>query len=201
MKKSLTRAVVAVLFMASWSSLFDTRVAQAADRNTTIDPRVQQAATDAVATAPLPTELVAIRASTGAVLAYVSHGPGLAANDALVGRYPPGSTFKIITSAALIAHGSSTESPAPCPASLTIDGETLSTYDGHPDPAVHTLSDAFARSCDTAFAALGAQLSTASLHTTAAHFGLGVGLHLGRPGFAGMVTRPTTGYDLSLIHI
>jgi len=189
------RAAVAVVLVTSWLALFDVRPTAAVARNTTIDPRVQLVAADAVAAAPLPTELVAIQPSTGDVLAYASHGPGLAADDALVGKYPTGSTFKIITSAALIAHGLSPQSPATCPGSLTVDGGTLTTYNNLADPTVETLSDAFARSCDTAFATLGAQLLTTDYKSAAASFGLGKPLSLGRPAFAGTVANPTSSYD------
>jgi cell division protein FtsI/penicillin-binding protein 2 len=152
-----------------------------------IEPRVQQAAIDAVGGATLPVDLVAIRASTGQVLAYVSRGAGLRSDDALVGKYPPGSTFKIVTAADLLAHGLTPRSPATCPASLLVGGSQLTNFGALADPTVKTLAQAFAHSCNTAFNALGLTLSAKSYATTAKQLGLGVVTHLGRTAFGGTV--------------
>ena len=48
--------------------------------------------------------MVAINASTGQVLAVVSD-PLTTYNTALQGAYPPGSTFKVLTSSALFRNG------------------------------------------------------------------------------------------------
>jgi len=62
---------------------------------TTLDRQVQEAAEAALATVTGNAALVAIRPSNGHLLAAVSR-PGDSAYDrALVGRYPPGSTFKV----------------------------------------------------------------------------------------------------------
>jgi cell division protein FtsI/penicillin-binding protein 2 len=82
-----------------------------------------------------------------------------------------------------------------CPASITVGGKPLTTFDGNPDPAVHTLSDAFAHSCNTAFAALGPGLPPASLRRAAAQLGLGMRPHLGRAAFAGVVATPRTSFE------
>ena len=191
--------MVSVVLVVAFAMLSGGPAALAVAGRSTIDPRVQGAAAAAVGTSPMPVDLVAIRASTGDVLAFVSHGPGLASDDPLVGQYPTGSTFKVITAAALMARRMSTTSPASCPASITVDGKQLTTFDGSPDPSVHTLSDAFVHSCNTAFAALGTQLPTSTFLTTAAQFGLGVRPHLGRPAFAGSVAHPRSNYERAVV--
>ena len=73
---------------------------------TSIDLRVQRAAEQALARSAHPNvSMVAIRASTGEVLAVVSD-PLSALDTALEGAYPPGSTFKVLTFTALYRHGS-----------------------------------------------------------------------------------------------
>jgi cell division protein FtsI/penicillin-binding protein 2 len=174
-------------------------VSKSAGSTSSIDPRVQQAAIDAVGGTALPVDLVAIRASTGQVLAYVSRGGGLASDDALVGKYPPGSTFKIVTAADLLAHGLTPRSPATCPASLLVDGSQLTNFGGQADPTVNTLAQAFAHSCNTAFNALGLKLSTKSYAATAKTLGLGVVTHLGRAAFGGKVGNARSDYERAVI--
>ena len=60
---------------------------------TTIDPAVQRAAEAALAGERRNVAMVAIRASTGQVLAVVSDPVSYAYDQALEGEYPPGSTF------------------------------------------------------------------------------------------------------------
>ena len=82
---------------------------------TSLDPAVQQAAEAALATSKRPNvAMVAIRASTGQVLAIVSD-PDTSYDTALQGAYPPGSTFKVLTSTALFEKGLTPQSPASCP--------------------------------------------------------------------------------------
>ena len=72
---------------------------------TSLDPRVQRAAEEALAQSTRPNvSMVAIRASTGQVLAVVSN-PLSTYDTALQGAYPPGSTFKVLTFSALHGHG------------------------------------------------------------------------------------------------
>ena len=70
---------------------------------TTIQPSVQRAAEAALAGEKKSAALVAVNASTGAVLAAVSANSGF--DQAIDGGFPPGSTFKVITSTALISRG------------------------------------------------------------------------------------------------
>ncbi|HEY6740698.1 MAG TPA: NTF2-like N-terminal transpeptidase domain-containing protein, partial [Actinopolymorphaceae bacterium] len=67
------------------------------DVRTTIDPAVQRAAADALQGTDTSASLVALRPSSGDVLAVANRPGGF--NRALVGQYPPGSTFKVVSAA------------------------------------------------------------------------------------------------------
>jgi hypothetical protein len=91
--------------------------------STTIRESVQQAAETALAGEKKSAALVAVNASTGAVLAAVSVNSG-GFDQAIDGAFPPGSTFKVITSTALITHGLTPRSAASCPRTATVDGKS-----------------------------------------------------------------------------
>jgi cell division protein FtsI/penicillin-binding protein 2 len=109
----------------------------------------------------------------------------------LTGRYPTGSTFKLVTATALLEHGLTPTTPVSCPATVTIGGKVLSTFDGRAQTA-RTLYEAFVQSCNTAFATLGATLPDASFVRAATQLGIGRSPHLGRPAFGGAVATPTS---------
>ena len=167
----------------------------------TISPRAQTAAYQALAQSGHSGAVVAIDPQTGAILAMASFptydpngyatlsGTKLnkvdAANRAnpsepLLNRaveqsYPPGSTFKIITSAAALSTGkvASQNATLPAPNSLPLgNGNTLindggeTCGDGNPP-----MIQAFWLSCNTAFGKLGQQLGGATLVKYANLFG------------------------------
>src|SRR5205085_1910998 len=79
------------------------------------------------------------------------------------GRYPPGSTFKIVTAvAALEAKQVTADSPVACPATTSI-GERVVPNDHLFDLGTVPLHTAFARSCNTTFAQLAASLGAGAL--------------------------------------
>jgi len=158
---------------------------------TSIDPRIQRAAEAALAGVRKPAALVAVWASTGQILASVSDPASDAFDQALDGAFPPGSTFKTITSTALIDHGLSPHSPASCPPTITIDREVFHNAEG--DAPVANLAKAFTESCNTAFIALATQnLDDASLPAAAARYGIGTTPGMGLPAFGGRVPTPTS---------
>ena len=158
---------------------------------TSLDPRVQRAAEAALATsAHRDVAMVAIRASTGQVLA-IAADPVSSYDTALQGAYPPGSTFKVLTSTALFRHGLAPGSPASCPPTLTIDGETFHNAEG--DHPVSTVNAAFTESCNTAFLGLATRNLSGSDFVAAARFyGLQRTPQLGLPAFAANVPRPAS---------
>lgn len=153
---------------------------------TTLDPPVQRAADDALATVAEPSALVALRASTGEVLA-VAHGPdGGSVNLAFTGRYPPGSTFKVVSGAALLADGIVPAARVPCPASATVAGRAFTNAGGF-ELGVTTLRHAFERSCNTAFVELAAELDDDAVSSMADALGFGGTWHPGIDAYTGQV--------------
>ncbi len=164
--------------------------------STSLDPRVQRAAEAALAGVHKNVAMVAIRASTGQVLAVVSDPVSVAYNQALQGAYPPGSTFKVLTSSALIRKGLSPTSPANCPPSLTVDGEVFHNAEG--DQPASTLDQAFTESCNTAFIGLATgHLRPADFPAVADLYGLGRTPHLGLTAFDANVPAPSGQADLA----
>jgi cell division protein FtsI/penicillin-binding protein 2 len=163
---------------------------------TSIDPGVQQAAETALAAVHKQAALIAVDARTGQVLA-ADTVPGTSGFDlALDGAFPPGSSFKIITSTALIEHGLTPSSAASCPQQLTVDGEVFHNSEG--TAPVSNLLNAFAESCNTAFIGLATRnLTAAQFPATAAQYRIGTTPQLGLPAFGGSVPRPSGEADLA----
>lgn len=163
---------------------------------TSLDPRVQRAAEAALAISKRPNvAMVAISASTGQVLAIASD-PISGYDTALQGAYPPGSTFKVLTSTALFRHGLTPDSPASCPPTLTVDGETFHNAEG--DQPASTLSAAFTESCNTAFLGLAtAHLSPPDFTAAAQFYGLQRTPLMGLPAFAANVPWPASPTELA----
>ncbi len=163
---------------------------------TTLDPRVQRAAEAALSGVHHNVAMVALRASTGQVLGVVSDPTSVAYNQALQGAYPPGSTFKVLVSAALIQKGLSPSSPASCPPSLTVDGEVFHNAEG--DQPVSNLDAAFTESCNTAFIGLAtSHLHGADFPAVGNLFGLGRTPHMGLTAFDANVPAPSGPADLA----
>jgi cell division protein FtsI/penicillin-binding protein 2 len=139
--------------------------------------------------------MVAMRASTGQVLAVVAN-PLSTYDTALQGAYPPGSTFKVLTFTGLDAHGLTPSSPTSCPSTVTVDGEPFHNAGGV-GPA-STIADAFTESCNTAFINLAtAHLSPADYPTVAQQYGLAGTPQLGLPAFSANVPEPKSRTELA----
>ena len=147
---------------------------------TTLDRRTQEAAEQALAGVTAPAALVAVDAGTGDVRAVVSRPFDQPFNRALAGRYPPGSTFKVVTTAALLGAGTRPETAVGCPAEATVGGQAFRNFEGGSLGGA-TFRAAFAQSCKTAFVTLSANLAEAALSTAATTFGFGADYDLGLP--------------------
>ncbi|MFO7777589.1 MAG: penicillin-binding protein 2 [Nitriliruptoraceae bacterium] len=165
----------------------------------TIEPRVQQAARDALS--GRQGAVVVLDPTTGAVLASYanptfdpnplsSHDTAVineawaplrdAADRPLVDRargelYPPGSAFKVLVTAAALEAGSEPSRTFPNERTFDVPQTTQDisnagdTRCGEGDEA--TLQTAFARSCNTVFARLGVELGDEALAAQAEAFG------------------------------
>ncbi|MDQ1727034.1 MAG: penicillin-binding protein [Frankiaceae bacterium] len=193
----------------------------------TINAKVQKAAWDAMQ--GKVGAAVAIDPSTGAILAMVStpsYDPSTLAlhdtaavdatmkklaadpnqpllNRALAQTYPPGSTFKVITSAAALSSGMTPDTLIDAPHRLPLPLTTLELHNFNDEfctPSANgkqTLLQALSISCNTAFAKLGLQLGDAALRKQAEAFGfddnsLDVPIPVAASVFPAVLNQPQT---------
>lgn len=171
--------------------------------STTLDEPLQLLAEEVLSDVRPASALVAVRPSDGAILVAAS-GPGSEGySTATVGTYAPGSTFKVVSSLALLRAGMSPTSSVTCPATTVVDGKAFKNYDDYPAGGLGAidLRTAVANSCNTAFVSARGKVSQADLADAAAALGLGVDHDLGFPAYLGAVPRTatTTGHAASLI--
>jgi cell division protein FtsI/penicillin-binding protein 2 len=155
---------------------------------------MQQTAEQVLANVGPASALVAIKPSTGAVVAAAS-GPGSKGYDtATYGQYAPGSTFKIIDSLALLRSGLTPSSPVTCTTSLRVNGKEFTNDSEYPAGKVGriTLTDALANSCNTAFISQHGRLEGSDLQQAAAALGFGVDHNVGFPAYFGQVPPPAS---------
>jgi peptidoglycan glycosyltransferase len=127
---------------------------------TTIDPEIQRAAVDALA--GRFGGIAVIRPSDGEVLAL--------AGIAYSAPQPPGSVFKIVTLAGALEAGvAKTTSRYPVQTSAVLEGVELEN--AHGESCGGTIKNAFAHSCNSVFAPLGAELGAERLVAAAERFG------------------------------
>ncbi|HZU72254.1 MAG TPA: penicillin-binding transpeptidase domain-containing protein [Acidimicrobiales bacterium] len=156
---------------------------------TTIDPAAQAAAEAALSATVHPAALVAVRASTGAVLAAASTPPDSTFDRALDSEYPPGSSFKVVTTTALLQSGLTPGTSVPCPPQVVIDGKPFKNFEGEAPGSVNLARD-FAVSCNTAFVSAASRLPPGALTAAANFFGFGQKWSLPLPTYAGQVPPP-----------
>ena len=133
--------------------------------------------------------LVAIRPSTGQILA-VANGPGSKGQPiGTYGQAAPGSTFKIVSGLALLRAGLTPDSVVSCTPTVTVDGKSFKNYDDYPADKLGQipLITAFANSCNTAFISNNGKVTQAQLASAAAALGIGVDLDLGFPAYLGSI--------------
>ena len=160
----------------------------------TLDQRRQQLAERLLAGIGPASALVAMRPSTGDILA-AANGPGTGGlNIATFGQYAPGSTFKSVSSLALLREGLSPSSVVPCSDRIVVDGKAFENYDDYPAGGLGRipLRTAVANSCNTAFISQAGKLSDGALADAAASLGLGVDHDLGFPAYFGSVEPPAS---------
>ena len=139
---------------------------------TTLSRRAQDAAEAALAGVEGAAALVAVEPSTGDVLAVANRPTDDTFDRALNGVYPPGSTFKVVTTAALLRRGLDVDAVVPCPKTLLVDGRSFKNFEGEAGASPTYAAD-FAMSCNTAVISLAGRLRDGDLADAAADFGLG----------------------------
>ncbi|MCG7594193.1 D,D-transpeptidase PbpA [Mycobacterium sp. PSTR-4-N] len=193
------------LFGRRLADFFTGRDPRGGNVATTIRPGVQQAAWDAMnkgCNGPCKGAVVALEPSTGKILAMVSapsYDPNLLAthdvdeqaqawqrlrddpnspllNRAISETYPPGSTFKVITTAAALQNGATPDTQVTAAPQIALPDSTatLENFSGSScggAPAT-SLQYAFAHSCNTAFVQLGIDTGVDALRSTAQNFGV-----------------------------
>jgi penicillin-binding protein A len=184
------------LFVRRLIDMVTGRAPEGASVQTTIVPKVQRAAAEALG--DQQGAVVALDPQTGAVLAMVtspSYDPNdIASHDIdeaddaynelakdptrpLANRaarevYPPGSTFKLVTASAALAAGKTPESKVESPVRLKLPG--TNTYLGNSGPCGGrqvTITQALRVSCNTAFANLGLEVGEDKLREQSTQFG------------------------------
>lgn len=139
-----------------------------------LDRAVQNAAQNAVNFTGKPAMIVAVKPSTGEILA-VAQNPSANAQGPLAttGLYPPGSTFKMVTAGAAMERDMATPNTLlPCPGTMDIGHRTVPNYGGF-DLGTVPMSRAFASSCNTTFAELASRMPPRGLTQAAAKYGIG----------------------------
>ncbi len=170
----------------------------------TINSKAQNAAWSALQSTGKAGAVVALDPSTGKILAlasYPSYDPNQLAvlngtqlnnndkallndkNQPLLNRatsatYPPGSTFKIVTSSTLFSQGKyAPSSVVDAPTSLTLPQSSTKLINNNGEACgtlgngKATIDTAFTESCNTAFANIGMQLGSAALKGEAEKYG------------------------------
>ncbi len=167
-------------------TLFELEGERGKPLRTTLDARVQAAAERALGSGEDVTALVAVEPESGDVLAAASRPVEDAFNRGFEGQYPPGSTFKVVTTAALLAAGLDPDEIVDCPPTITVGGRSFRNFEGGAAGAVPFRRD-FAESCNTAFISLADRLAPPALRDAGELFGLGRKYELGVPAFSGDV--------------
>ncbi len=157
---------------------------------TTINLGVQHAGENALASVGLPAALVAIDTRTGGVLAAVDHPLGGFAR-AIRGQYPPGSTFKVVTTTAALLAGRTENTPLNCPPTVTVDSWVFKNAMNESYGPIN-LARAFAVSCNTAFVNLRESLTEADMKRATALYGFDGSQPLPIQSYGGSYPQPTS---------
>jgi penicillin-binding protein A len=209
------------LFVKRLSDYFTGREIQGGAVVLTINPRAQKTAYDELTSHHYRGAVVAIQPSTGAILALVStpsydpsrvsthntsantaawnaylHDPDQPMLDRAISQtYPPGSTFKVVTTAAALSTGSYTpDTVIPAPDRLTFaNGKPIGNFAGETcSPSGRmTLRDALRLSCNTAYGGLGVRIGSDRIVNQAEAFGIGRALSIPLPTAISRVPRET----------
>lgn len=165
------------------------------DLQVSLDQQLQLRAEETLNDVDSPSAIVALRPSTGEVLA-AANGPGSQGlSTALQGQYAPGSTFKIATSLGLLRQGLHPDSELACPPRTVVEGTAFANAPTYPDASLGQipLRESVAQSCNTSFVSQHDELDQPALVEAAESLGLGQPLSLGVPAFEGSMPQQESG--------
>ncbi|MGW7456406.1 penicillin-binding transpeptidase domain-containing protein [Streptomyces sp. NPDC054797] len=159
--------------------------------HSTLDSKWQAAADRALAAKAdgKDSALIALRIDNGEILA-VANSPAAGFNRALLGTYAPGSTWKIVTTSALLLGGAVKPGDiVDCPKYLTV-GKQFHNVETSELPGA-TFTKNFTESCNTGFISLRGKVGDSELGEVAGkYFGIGQKWDVGLPTFDGSVPAP-----------
>ncbi|ALC04524.1 Penicillin-binding protein A [Corynebacterium deserti GIMN1.010] len=195
------------LFTSQWLDVISGKPTHGANIELTIDPTAQEAAYEQLSQSGYEGAVVALRPSTGEVLAmasspsydpnqivdpataedawaeYTTQDGAPLLNHATQESLPPGSIFKIITTTAALENGYNADSTVTAASEVTLPGTntTLTNYGGQTcaGGGTTTLLTAFSLSCNTAFVETGIDVGVDALRAAAEDFGVGQTYDLG----------------------
>jgi cell division protein FtsI/penicillin-binding protein 2 len=176
----------------STKMLYEAKPKDGTPLQVTLDEHLQSLAESLLSKIGPASALVALRPSTGAILA-AANGPGANGNNlATYGQFPPGSTFKMFDSLALLRKGLTPDSSVQCTPSVTVDGKVFKNDSWYPSSALGTvpLKTAVAQSCNTAM--INARAKLTDVASAAATLGFGVDHDTGFPAYFGQVPKPAS---------
>ncbi len=172
--------------------IFASKPTRGVDLTITLNVELQELAEKILEDVKPDAAIAVIRRSDGALLAAAT-GPSAEGEPiANFGRYPPGSTFKVITALALLRAGLTPDSMIDCPDTISVDGRRFANYSDYPSSSNGRipLREAFAQSCNTAFIGQLSKIEDADLAAAAASLGFGVDHDSGFPSFYGTLGKP-----------
>ncbi|HEY0238173.1 MAG TPA: penicillin-binding transpeptidase domain-containing protein [Friedmanniella sp.] len=180
---------------ASPTTTFEVRPVAGKPLETTLNLGLQQLAEKTLTKTSTAASLVAIRPSTGEVVAAANNDATVGQAVATSGQVQPGSTFKVISALALLRAGETPGSRVECPRTIKVGGRTYENYDDYPSAHLGRidLRTAFAQSCNTAFIGQRSHLQSSDLRSAAGSLGVGTDYDVGFPAYFGSV--PTGGSD------
>lgn len=141
----------------------------AKDVETTLSIPVQNAAEAALAGVTQPAAIVVVDIATSQVRAAVSRPIG-EFNRAFGGRYPPGSSFKIVSGGTLLDSGVTPAQKVGCPATVNVGGRSFRNFEGEALGETD-FRQVFVHSCNTGFIELTRSVDQDRLTQGAESFG------------------------------
>jgi cell division protein FtsI/penicillin-binding protein 2 len=154
---------------------------------TTLDPRVQSAVEAVLGTSQRPVAVVVVDKDSN--VRAVASRPLDEFNRAFGGAYPPGSTFKVVTTTALLGAGVTADTPVECAPTINAGGRQFKNFERSSLGQV-PFGRAFAQSCNTAFISAAERLSDDEMRAAAEKFGFNTDYSVGLDTKGGSFPAP-----------